>query len=68
MFWLGMLVMYIIVGIIISVSEAFGDGVLDEWLFWIFAWWINLLLLPFAMVYCKIKKSKKNNINRYKVK
>jgi len=68
MFWLGMLTMYIIVGIIISVSEAFGDGVLDEWLFWIFAWWINLLLLPYTIIRDKIKKSKKTNITRYKVK
>ena len=69
MFWLGMLTMYMIMGVLMLISETFGDGVLDGWLYWTFTWWLMLLALPFAMIYRKIKKSKKNNTgNRYKVK
>lgn len=69
MFWLGMLTMYMIMGVLMLISETFGDGVLDGWLYWTFTWWLMLLALPFAIIYRKIKKSKKNNTeNRYKVK
>lgn len=56
-------------GVLMLISETFGDGVLDGWLYWTFTWWLMLLALPFAMIYRKVKKSKKNNTeNRYKVK
>ena len=60
-FVLGMLVIYLIVGIIICISETFGDGILDAWLYFLFAWWINLLFLPIALIlkYIKIKNNKK---------
>lgn len=60
-FLIGMLVMYLITGIIMCISETFGDGVLDEWLYFLFAWWINLLFLPVALVIKQIKINKKNN-------
>lgn len=56
MFWLGMLTMYLISGVIVGISEAFGDGVLDGWLYYLFCWWLNLLLLPVAII-IKIKKT-----------
>ena len=69
MFWLGMLTMYMIIGVLMLIGETFGDGVLDGWLYWTFTWWLMLLGLPFAMIYRKVKKSKKSNTeNRYKVK
>lgn len=61
MFFAGILVMYLISGIIIAISETFGDGVLDNWLFQLFCWWINLLILPIALIkkHRKIKKIQK---------
>lgn len=61
MFWLGMLVMYLISGVIIAISEAFGDGVLDEWLYYLFCWWINLLCLPVIIIIQKNKRKSKKN-------
>lgn len=57
MFWLGMLTMYLISGIIIGISEAFGDGVLDEWLYYLFCWWFNFPLLLIVIIIKKIKKT-----------
>ena len=39
MFILGMLVMYLIVGVIVALDEIFGEGFLDEWFIYLFCWW-----------------------------
>ena len=39
MFILGMLVMYLIVGVIVALDEIFGQGFLDEWFIYLFCWW-----------------------------
>ena len=36
MFILGMLVMYLIVGVIVALNEIFGEGFLDEWIIFIY--------------------------------
>ena len=48
MFILGMLVMYLIVGIIVALDEIFGQGFLDEWFVYLFCWWQYLILAPIA--------------------
>lgn len=59
MFWLGMLVMYLIVGILFVLDETFGDGILDDWFFYLFAWWVVVLCLPITLI-IKIKNNRKN--------
>lgn len=59
MFWVGMLVMYLIVGILMALVETFANGFLDEWFFYLFTWWIMILCLPFAFIIKKVKKIKK---------
>ena len=38
-FILGMLTMYLIVGVIVALDEIFGGGFLDEWFVYLFCWW-----------------------------
>lgn len=60
MFILGMLVMYLIVGIIVALDEIFGQGFLDEWFIYLFCWWQYLILAPIALI-IKIYRKRKNN-------
>lgn len=60
MFILGMLVMYLIVGIIVVLDEIFGQGFLDEWFIYLFCWWQYLILAPIALI-IKIYRKRKNN-------
>lgn len=60
-FLLGMLIMYLLVGVAFSLDEIFGDGCLDEWFFYLFTWWIVILCAPFCLIFHFIKKNKKNN-------
>ncbi len=60
MFWLGMLVMYLIIGIAFALDEIFGNGCLDEWFFYLFTWWIVVLCAPFCLILHIIKNRKKS--------
>ena len=60
MFILGILVMYLIVGIIVALDEIFGQGFLDEWFIYLFCWWQYLILAPIALI-IKIYRKRKNN-------
>ena len=69
MFILGMLVMYLIVGIIVALDEIFGQGFLDEWFIYLFCWWQYPILKPIGFI-IKIHRKRKNNkksIDKYKV-
>ena len=70
MFILGMLVMYLIVGVIVALDEIFGQGFLDEWFVYLFCWWQYLILAPIGLI-IKIHKKRKNNkksIDKYRIK
>ena len=70
MFILGMLVMYLIVGIIVALDEIFGQGFLDEWFVYLFCWWQYPILAPIGLI-IKIYRKRKNNkksIDKYKIK
>lgn len=41
MFILGMLVMYLIVGVIVALNEIFGEGFLDEWFIYLFIYFVG---------------------------
>lgn len=69
MFILGMLAMYLIVGVIVALSEMFGQGFLDEWFVSLFCWWQYLIFAPIALM-IKIYRKRKNNkktIDKYKL-
>lgn len=59
-FLLGILIMYLITGILAIISETFGNGFLDAWFFYLFTWWIIILFLPIAFINKKIKQNKKS--------
>lgn len=63
MFILGMLVMYLIVGIIVALDEIFGQGFLDEWFVYLFCWWQYLILAPIALI-IKIYRKRKKTIKK----
>ena len=63
MFILGMLVMYLIVGIIVALDEIFGQGFLDEWFIYLFCWWQYLILAPIALI-IKIYRKRKKTIKK----
>ena len=70
MFILGMLTMYLIVGVIVALDEIFGGGFLDEWFVYLFCWWQYLIFTPIDLIK-KIYRKRKNNkktINKYKIK
>lgn len=70
MFILGMLAMYLIVGIIVALDEIFGQGFLDEWFIYLFCWWQYPILAPIALIK-EIHRKRKNNkktIDKYKIK
>ena len=70
MFILGMLVMYLIVGIIVALDEIFGQGFLDEWFVYLFCWWQYPILTPIGLI-IKIHRKRKNNkksIDKYNIK
>lgn len=54
MFILGMLVMYLIVGVIVALDEIFGEGFPDEWFIYLF---ILLVAMPNT---CTNSLNKKN--------
>lgn len=58
-FVLGMLVMYLIVGIIVALDEMFGQGFLDEWFVYLFCWWQYLIFTPIGLIIRKHRKRKK---------
>lgn len=59
MFILGMLVMYLIVGVIVALDEIFGEGFLDEWFIYLFCWWQCPILALIVLIKKKyIKKEK----------
>lgn len=60
MFILGMLVMYLIVGVIVALDEIFGEGFLDEWLIYLFCWWQCPILALIVLIKKYIKKRKNN--------
>ena len=64
MFILGMLVMYLIVGIITALDEIFGQGFLDEWFVYLFCWWQYLILAPIALI-IKIHRKRKKQQKKY---
>lgn len=69
MFILGMLVMYLIVGVIVALDEIFGQGFLDEWFIYLFCWWQYPILKPISLI-IKIYRKRKNNkkvLTKYKV-
>lgn len=69
MFILGMLAMYLIVGVIVALNEMFGQGFLDEWFVSLFCWWQYLIFTPIALM-IKIYRKRKNNkktIDKYKL-
>ena len=70
MFILGMLAMYLIVGIIVALDEIFGQGFLDEWFVYLLCWWQYPILAPIGLI-IKIHRKRKNNkksIDKYKIK
>ncbi len=58
MFILGMLVMYLIVGVIVALDEMFGQGFLDEWFVYLFCWWQYLIFAPIGLIIRKHRKRK----------
>ena len=52
---LGMLIMYVITGVIIFCSAEFGQGT-DDWIQWIFLWYIALPINTISTFYRKNKK------------
>ena len=69
MFGLGMLSMYLIVGVIVALDEIFGQGFLDEWFVYLFTWWQVPILIPIALIIKAYRKRKNNkkSIDKYKV-
>ena len=70
MFILGMLTMYLIVGVVVALDDIFGQGLLDEWFVYLFCWLQYTILAPIGLV-IKIHRKRKNNkktIDKYKIK
>ena len=70
MFILGMLVMYLIVGVIVALDEIFVQGFINECFLYLFCWWQYLILAPIGLI-IKIHRKRKNNkksIDKYKIK
>lgn len=69
MFGLGMLTMYLIVGVVVALDEVFGQGFLDDWFIYLFTWWQVPILIPIALIIKAYRKRKNNkkSIDKYKV-
>lgn len=69
MFGLGMLTMYLIVGVVVALDEIFGQGFLDDWFIYLFTWWQVPILIPIALIIKAYRKRKNNkkSIDKYKV-
>lgn len=69
MFGLGMLTMYLIVGVVVAFDEVFGQGFLDDWFIYLFTWWQVPILIPIALIIKAYRKRKNNkkSIDKYKV-
>ena len=60
-FLLGMLTLYLIEGILLMIDSNFGKGVVwaDDWLMWVFCWWIIGTYCAIALP-IKLIKERKN--------
>ena len=56
MFLLGMLAMYVIVGIILAIYDIVDPGEFPDFFIYAFVWWIVLLAAPIVLIIKKIKK------------
>lgn len=66
MFILGMLVMYLIVGVIVALDEIFGGGFNDGWFVYSFCWWNIPIIALVCWIIKTIKRRKqlKRNIKK----
>lgn len=61
-FFLGILTLYIIEGIILAIDDVFGKGAIwaDDWIMVLFCWWIigiySIIELPIKFIKRGIKK------------
>lgn len=62
-FILGMLVMYLIVGVIVALDEIFREEHLDEWFLYLFCWWQCPILALIVLIKKYIEKRKNNKKN-----
>jgi hypothetical protein len=57
-----MLALYLIEGIILTIDDAFGKGVVwaDDWVMWLFCWWLIgiycIIGLPIKLIKRGIKR------------
>ena len=61
-FFLGMLTLYVIESIVLIIDDTFGKGVVwaDDWVMWLFCWWLIgiycIIGLPIKFIKRGIKK------------